>query len=323
MRIAIINWSRRKVGGVETYLCAIIPELQRLGHSLAFWHEVNEPANREQICLSEDTPAWCVSDLGTERALALLRSWHPDLLYSHGLLSPKLEAETLKVAPAVFFAHAYYGTCISGAKTFKKPIVTPCNRRFGWRCLVHYYPHRCGGWSPLTMVREYRRQSRRLAHLLNYQAIMTHSEHMRSEYIKHGFAADSVYNISSHAHLRDSSDPVGIFQCPNNLSLSVQARMTHEWRLLFVGRMDLLKGGRTFLDALPLVRTSLDRPLHVTFVGHGPDRRTWERKAVGLQAEDQQLHVEFAGWVNHQQLDSFWEISDLLGNLCKSPRSDR
>src|SRR2546423_8225430 len=39
------------------------------------------------------------------------------------------------VAPAVFFAHAYYGTCISGAKTFKRPTVTPCDRRFGPKCL--------------------------------------------------------------------------------------------------------------------------------------------------------------------------------------------
>src|SRR5256885_5474959 len=51
------------------------------------------------------------------------------------LMEPELEAEMLKVAPAVFFAHAYYGTCISGSKTFKFPNPMPCHRRFGWQCM--------------------------------------------------------------------------------------------------------------------------------------------------------------------------------------------
>src|SRR5438132_30986 len=61
---------------------------------------------------------------------------HPDLIYAHGLLDPELEARTLAIAPGVFCAHAYYGTCISGGKTFKFPVVTPCNRPFGWHCLI-------------------------------------------------------------------------------------------------------------------------------------------------------------------------------------------
>src|SRR2546423_13367613 len=65
------------------------------------------------------------------------------------------------VAPAVFFAHAYYGTCISGAKTFKRPTVTPCDRRFGRECLLQYFPHRCGGVGPFTKLRAFRLQSQR------------------------------------------------------------------------------------------------------------------------------------------------------------------
>src|SRR5256714_11039321 len=89
------------------------------------------------------------------------------------------------VAPAVFFAHAYYGTCISGAKTFKRPTVTPCDRRFGPKCLLQYYPHRCGGLSPLTMLRLYRLQSQRLEPLRRDAAILTHSSHLHAEELKH------------------------------------------------------------------------------------------------------------------------------------------
>jgi hypothetical protein len=81
---------------------------------------------------------------------------------------PEFESDSLAIAPGVFFAHSYYsyyGTCISGAKTFTNRPIRPYRRRFGPSCLLHYYPHRCGGWSPLTIVREYRRQRDRLQFL--------------------------------------------------------------------------------------------------------------------------------------------------------------
>ena len=47
MRVAIVNWSSRRVGGVETYLSTVIPELGRGGHEIALWHEVDVPVERE------------------------------------------------------------------------------------------------------------------------------------------------------------------------------------------------------------------------------------------------------------------------------------
>jgi hypothetical protein len=118
--------------------------------------------------------------MGVDRALSGLHEWPPDLLFSHGLLDPEIEARTLHIAPAVFLAHAYYGTCISGAKMFKSPTNTPCSRTFGWPCLVNYYPRRCGGWSPITMVRDFRHQGQRLELLSRYKAIVTLSSHSGS-----------------------------------------------------------------------------------------------------------------------------------------------
>ncbi|MBC7930749.1 MAG: glycosyltransferase family 4 protein [Rubrivivax sp.] len=319
MRIAFINWSRRKVGGTETYLSLIIPELARLGHTLAFWHEVDEPLNREQIALPEGVQAWCVSEIGARRALAALRDWKPDLIYTHKVTSPRLEAETLKIAPAVFFAHDYYGTCISGAKTFKYPVVTPCSREFGWKCLLHYYPHRCGGLSPVTMLRLFRLQSRRLELLREYKAILTHSMHMRSEYLKHGFAPDQVHNPSYYAHspnkLTSSSEtgqndvsPIPTFDAaPSELN-----ERKLDYHLLFTGRMDLLKGGRTFIEALPQVRDAMKRPLRVTFAGDGPDRAAWERKAAKAQRSVDGLRIDFVGWLQRDKLNSLYQDCDLL-----------
>jgi hypothetical protein len=70
MRIAVVNWSKRRVGGVETYLNTIIPELSRAGHEIAFWHEVDEPVERASIEMTDDMPNWCVAEMGAEQALA-------------------------------------------------------------------------------------------------------------------------------------------------------------------------------------------------------------------------------------------------------------
>jgi glycosyltransferase involved in cell wall biosynthesis len=83
-------------------------------------------------------------------------------------------------------------------------------------------------------------------------------------------------------------------------------------RLLFLGRMELGKGGRTFLDALPPVRSRLGRPLHVTFAGDGPDRNAWESRAAPLRAPRQGLDITFVGWVDEARRNALLDQCDLL-----------
>jgi glycosyltransferase involved in cell wall biosynthesis len=323
MRIAILYSTRRKVGGTEAYLESIIAELLKAGHQVAFFHEVDKPKSNEPIALPEEVPAWCVADLGAKSALSALRHWRPDVIYTHCLMNLKLEAETLRIAPAVFFAHAYYGTCISGQKTFRFPKPsTPCHRRFGWQCLVHYYPHRCGGLSPITMVREYRRQLKRLKQLQLYRAIVTHSTYMRDEYIKHGFDPARVYCLSYFAYQRSQSFGMDVEESLASSSSSLAQpspdsngsnRKTPTRRhLLFLGRMDRLKGGDVLIDALPHVRESLNAPLDVTFAGDGRMRKAWQRQASRAQSRTEGLHIEFPGWVDGHRRESLWNNCDLL-----------
>ena len=315
MRIAVVNWSRRRVGGTETYLGLIIPELARVGHELALWHEIDKPANREQIALPEGVPSWCVSEMGERRALAALRDWQPDLIYTHSLMTPRLEAETLKIAPAVFFAHAYYGTCISGGKAFKRPGVSPCDRRFGWECLLHYYPHRCGGWSPLTMMRLFRLQSKRLELLRRYEAILTHSSHMHAEYLKHGLTPSRVFNLSYYAHGAYKPSPTeGADLSPLFAEGGQPSAEKNKgcYDLLFLGRMELLKGGKIFIEALRRISEGLDRPVRVTFAGDGPERSKWERQAARVERKVGGLRIQFVGWLQRPQLDAAYAGTDLL-----------
>lgn len=323
MRIAVVNWSRRKVGGVETHLDSIIPEIGRLGHETAFLCEVDVPASRERIALPAGAPDWCVAEVGEEGALTRLRAWRPDLIYVHKVAEPRFEERLQRVAPAVFFAHDYYGTCISGLKTFKSPTPTPCGRRFGPSCLLHYYPRRCGGLSPVTMLKLYRLQSRRLRLLRGYAAVLTHSEHLKAEYINHGLDPERVFNLSYYASRAqlgadasaapDPDGPRAPVRCDDDERPARCAEdASRPLRLLFVGRMDRLKGGRVLLDALPLARAALGRPLHVVFAGDGPERDAWEARARVTERLHEGLSVEFTGWAEGARLEELWGQADLL-----------
>lgn len=309
MRIAVVNWTRRKVGGTETYLGLIVPALLEAGHEVAFWHETDTPSNRDLIALPEGLHTWDASALGAELALEELRRWEPDLIYAHGLLSPELEANTIAVAPSIFFAHSYYGTCISGLKTVRRPEVAPCARPFGWRCVLRYYPNGCGGHSPVTMAREYARQSRRLGLLENYRAVITHSSHMRDEYLRHGLDAARVHSLSYYAYSEQHEGEPSQDDGPRAPGRELGQG---GYRLLFTGRMDRLKGGRILLDALPRIAARLGRRVSLTFAGDGPERASWARAARRLQQRDPSVTVDFTGWVTREQLDRLLDECDLL-----------
>jgi hypothetical protein len=113
MRIAFANSRGRLEGGVESYLQTIMPALARAGHEVSLCYEFDQPFQRDRINLPAGTAAWCAAELGLERTLAAVRQWRPDVIYSQNLENLALERELLEIAPAVFFAHAYYGTSIS------------------------------------------------------------------------------------------------------------------------------------------------------------------------------------------------------------------
>jgi glycosyltransferase involved in cell wall biosynthesis len=301
MKIAIVNWSRRRVGGAEGYLHGIIPALSGMGHEVGFWCETDAPADREPIGLPEGAPVWCAAELGTERALRELRGWGPDVVYLHIVRDAEVEARLAGVAPTVFFAHAYYGTCVSGLKTHQAPTPTPCGRPLGPGCLLHYYPHRCGGLSPLTMLRDYGRETRRLRMVKGYEAVLTNSTHMSAEYVRNGVDPARVRTVPLPAAGGGGADPG-----------PAPSRAEPGWSLLFLGRMDRLKGGAALLDALPGAAAELGTPLRLTLAGDGPARAEWERRAAELEVRHPELRVEFAGWISAAELEAVWARTDLL-----------
>jgi len=235
--------------------------------------------------------------------VAAIREWRPDVIATHNVLSVELESQIIAIVPAVFFAHDYQRTCISGSKTFQQPVAEPCERRFGWQCLVHYFPRRCGGLNPVTMFTLYRKQTHRIELIKNYKSGLTHSEHMRRECIRNGIPAERVFALPYYVRRLEHDD---------SASRPRPTTLERLWRLTFAGRMDQLKGGRLLIEALPLLRTVAGRSLHVVFAGDGPARRDWEKAASVLNHSDSDVRVEFVGWLRESQLIALFDASDLL-----------
>ncbi len=286
MKLAVFNWSNRLAGGAETYLGNVLPALAaRPGFDLALLHEIDAPTDRLRLPRLEGMPTWNVAAMGLARALDGLRAWGPDLIYAHVSHDPAVEAAVFQRAPTVAFIHNYYGTCISGFKTRTFPQPQPCPRVFGWPCLAQFYPRRCGGLNPVLAWRLFREQGTRLRNLRGCSLLVTHSEWMRREYLRHRFPPAQVRALP-FCVVPPSSPP------------APPERIHPPAHVVFLGRMDHLKGGHVLLAALPEVCRRLDRRLQVTFAGDGPQRRTWEAQAAALASREPRCAVSFSGWID-------------------------
>ncbi len=295
MRILFLTYFRRKVGGTESYLQSTVPACLERGHDIAVCYTDEGPLNRQPFDFPNKVPQWGLEDFGSGGALQRIKTWCPDLIFCHGTTDMKFEAEVLKLAPGIFFAHNY-ATCISGLKTHKFPTPTPCSRVFGPACLLQYFPRRCGGNSPITMMKLYVEQSHRLRLLCSYASIATNSEYLAQEYRRHGLPARCLYLFAESNAQGCSSGAPG-----NNVR-----------RLLFVGRMDRLKGGLVLLQALPEIRSLTGCDLQLVLVGDGPERQDWERNGLQIQATKPGIHIEFKGWLEKSQLALEYAAADLL-----------
>ncbi len=290
MRIAIATWSDRRAGGVETYIESVAAALGALGHEVALWHEASLPEGRAPIALAPG--------VSKARLDGSLPDWKPDVALLNGLHDPRREARIIAAVPTVVVAHNPNHTCISGLKTWTFPVARPCNRRLGWPCLLHYFPHRCGGLSPATMVKLYARKHELLAINARAQALVTYSAFMRDEYVRHGFEPDRVHHIP---YGPGGGDPA---------PAAVDADSAGTRRLITVSRFERMKGGHLVLDALAQVAGALAARVELTMVGDGPERDRLEQQAARL-ANDR-VAVRFAGWMSPEERDAAIRRSHLL-----------
>jgi glycosyltransferase involved in cell wall biosynthesis len=292
MRILIATAFRSIVGGIETYLRGVIPALVDRGHQLALLYE--HPPDEGKQTIDEPCPGLPAWQFSGKESLAEARRWAPDICFTHDLTDPKNERAVLDLGPAAFFAHTYVGTCISGLKRFAFPTETPCSRTFGKACLALYYPRRCGGLNPLTMLRLYALQQRRRQLLPEYRAVLVASRHMHEEFLRHGVAPERLHLVPLFP-----SETYPDAEAPQPRQMS--------GRILMAGRFTDLKGGTLLVRAIAAAREVLGRPLQLVLAGDGPELA----KMIAL-ARRENVSVEYHSWVAANERETLFRSVDLL-----------
>jgi glycosyltransferase involved in cell wall biosynthesis len=301
VRIAVATRFVHRVGGVETYLAGVLPALADRGHEVAVWHEFDVPS---------DSTAFVPAQMGTYRirtpggasdVLDDLAAWRPELVFSQGMADVTSEKRLRTIAPTVAVMHDYRGACISGTKLHAFPVPRPCTRALGPGCLTRYHALRCGGWSPVTMATEYAEQRQRQTTLRTSAFVVTLSEHMRREAVIQGVRAERVVCVPAFV------PPATV--APASASGDELDRPTGTRHLVFVGRMERLKGAGLFVAALERLASSARHALKVTFVGDGRERARVEQKVHRLRASG--LDSVFTGWLPPQAVLDVFKAADL------------
>jgi glycosyltransferase involved in cell wall biosynthesis len=293
VRVLIAAPTVALVGGIETYLRAVLPRLRDRGFELAVLTDRPDAAGAV-LAETPGVPVWGAGRRPTE-VLADVDLWRPDVVYAHGLQDPTVEAAVADRFPTVYFAHGYSGTCVSGTKCHSRLGVETCTRRLGLGCLALYLPRGCGGNNPLTMLRLYGEQRRRHHSLARYRAVLVASRHMVAEYRRHGVSDDRLRRLP-------------LFPAGSEPDPHPPAPRGRSDRVLFVGRLTPLKGLRHLVAAVGMAAAELGRRLTLVVAGDGSDRTAAEADARRLG-----VPAEFLGWVATECREAEMRAADVLG----------
>jgi glycosyltransferase involved in cell wall biosynthesis len=274
MRILVAHDTAEATGGVESYLAAILPELEARGHEVLALHQW-KGTGPARWCSTR--PALCVHGLGMDEAIARVRRFAPHVCFSHNMGPLATERRLLAEWPVVKMMHGYFGTCISGLKSHAFPARVACGRTFGPACLALYGPRRCGQLSASALVDGYRWSRAQRALFGRYAGVAVASEHMHREYRRHGVPGSRLHLLPLFSTLRGAAR---------------RSTADRPASVLFAGRMTALKGGDVLIAAAACAQQSLGRDVPIVFVGDGPQRSEWQARANAMG-----VRAEFTGWV--------------------------
>lgn len=269
MKLLVANSQLARVGGMETYLAWFVREMSTRGHEIR--------AAAEYGVENRDQESWCPLGTKVSSVKAFLTqptSWVPDVVLCNPLSEPSLEESLAAVAPVVFFAHTFYGTCVSGTKMHAFPTPRPCARTFGLGCLALYYPRRCGGLSPVKALSLFSLERSRRAALRKFGHIVVGSQFMKAEFVKNGVSPASVTVVRFPAEKIE------------------QARSAEyvPGRIVYVGRFTKVKGVEFLLRAVHALRGSDASSL--VLAGDGPEAPRLRKLAAKLG-----ISAGFRGWL--------------------------
>jgi len=296
MRIVVTtrHWSR--VGGAEAYVERLLQMLVEAGHDVVVVFDLNRHSSGPGVAIPEGVETHCIEIEGRDAVIGAINAMEDAIVFANSIESPLFTRNRAVRHPVALYVHDFVATCISGTRLHRRPTPAPCGKTFGPACLVHYFPRRCGGLSPLTMLTSYRRQELNRRTLSTFELVIANSAAVALHLGRSGIKATVLHP----AMCKRPGLPRTGFVDESRRSLT------------FVSRFEDYKGGGHLLSALPRVATRLGVPVHVTMVGDGRKREEWERDAAAIARRFPAITVRFTGWLPEEGVARIYEASDLL-----------
>jgi glycosyltransferase involved in cell wall biosynthesis len=294
MRIAVVSANRQVIGGAEAYLRWLLPALVERGHELcvAFERDAVDPARALDRTVQAERCS--LPELGLAQCKQRLLGYEPDLVYTHGISEPTLEAWLVENFTAVAYAHAFHGACATGTRRHTFPVLRCCERTFGPACLALNHLRGCGIKRPDHLLSVYGEQRARARLLPQYAAVVVASRHMRDLFVRHGVSSDRI-RLLPYPTLEWSAAE----QAP--------ARRPLAGSVLVGGRVTSLKGLDHAVRAVALAQRWLGRELTLTVAGEGPELEACVRLAAEVS-----LKIVPAGWVEGAAKRKLFGEADVL-----------
>lgn len=225
----------------------------------------------------------------TQRALAWLRRFAPDVVHLHQVNNAHLVHAIVCEWPVVFFVHNHILNCPSGIRSWRTTGTVCPHTSPGLHCVVNAYLRHCNVRWPGHVLRSLLScfSSRRFARAVLHVAV--DSTYMRDMVVAAGVPPQAITVLPTVTELPPASalqpyprDPV----------------------VLYVGRLSEEKGVHCLLQSIPHLRT----PCRTIIVGDGYYRPALERLARQLGLSN----VQFTGWVLKPELAAYYAAASVV-----------
>lgn len=239
MKVLHVNDNLSYSGGVETYLLALCPELERHGHEvhLAFgagdaslWHR----SHHLRLLVSQQSG----DDQDSHDAvLRLIENLQPDVIHVHGLQNAGAIRALCETGIAVLHGHDYRPIC-PASNFYYKRTKRICTRRCGPGCFLVTARHHCMTPRPGPASYFYKRSRWIMKHAADFNALIAPSAGAAERYLQAGFSPSQVQVVPYFCPLQPLPEPRVLPERPT---------------ITFIGRASYNKGWEHFIAALAVL----------------------------------------------------------------------
>jgi glycosyltransferase involved in cell wall biosynthesis len=227
-----LSWS----GGIETYLLALVPELQSLGHDQVVGFATGDGS---LVSCNRHLPYLSGADRkarreGYRKTAELIAAEQPDVVHVHNIHNTGALEACLAAVPTILHGHDYRYLC-PASSFYYRSTETICQRTCGPMCFAATVRGRCMSLRPPYAWRYYHRVRFVAARARSFAMAIANSRYMGDRFEQAGFSPDRVSVLPYFCPIE-----------PPDRTRPLPDRPT----MLFIGRVRPNKGYRYFVEAL-------------------------------------------------------------------------